>query len=470
MIRRPRITKRRIAFLIGAWAVIVGASLALTAWQVRQGDLRELGAEFPLWPAPGRGQTIVVFAPHCDDETLGAGGLMRQAAASGADVRVVLMTNGDGFRYAAALDAHSLRPRPRYFVEFGYRRQRETFAALRRLGVPADHVITLGYPDRGLEPMWTSNWNTPYTSRYTRDSRSPYANSFTPRAPYTGSQLLSDLKRLLRDINPDEIYIPHPDDQHADHWATSVFVTEALCDLGWLGKKTVGLYLVHRGDWPVPQGLHENARLAPPAKLADMDTTWYQFPLEPESLEAKRAAIEEFRSQGSGPRRFLRSFVRENELFGTRPSEAHLVRSWSIRVDGKVADWKGIEPVIRDPEDDNLLTHSRPAADLGALYVAEDSDRLYFRIAVRGPVNGSTIYELRVHPVGDPNGTTLLMLRRGRRVPTGWNAAFGRRDIEASCALGGWRGRPLVVAAVARVRMYGIWYQGDRSAYRVLIP
>jgi len=44
---------------------------------------------------PGRAASVVVFAAHPDDETLGAGGLIHQAVASGAHVTIVVMTNGD---------------------------------------------------------------------------------------------------------------------------------------------------------------------------------------------------------------------------------------------------------------------------------------------------------------------------------------------------------------------------------------
>src|SRR5512143_3590489 len=39
---------------------------------------------------------LMVFAPHPDDETLGAGGLIQRVLATGGKVRVVFVTNGDG--------------------------------------------------------------------------------------------------------------------------------------------------------------------------------------------------------------------------------------------------------------------------------------------------------------------------------------------------------------------------------------
>ena len=464
-IHRPKITSRKVAIIVGAWTAVILVSLIVTAFQLRWWNLRELKEPFARWETPGKGRRIVVFAPHCDDETLGTGGLLRQAAAEGADVWVVLMTNGDGSRYSATVDSRALLIRPGYYVNMGYRRQRETSAALKKLGINRIRVITLGYPDKGLEPMWVSHWRAPYVSPYTRDSSSPYGNSFTPSAAYTGEQLLTDLKKLLREVDPTDIYFPHPNDQHPDHWATSAFVTEAIYDLGWQGKKNVGLYLVHRGDWPVPQGLHEKTHLAPPAALAKLDTRWYQCPLEADSVRAKGLAVEEFRSQPGAIRRFLRSFVRQNELFGTRSAEVRVEKSAQMRVDGKTDDWDGIGPVIRDPVADGLPAVSQPGADLVAVYAARDWHRLYFRIAIRGAISSTVSCDLRVHPLGTSSGTASIVLKRGKRPPVGWQVAFGKRDIELSCPLDRWQRSPLLVTISTKAR----WYPIDRSAYRILL-
>ena len=52
-------------------------------------------AELPLDAAELAARTFVVIAAHPDDETLGAGGLMRKLHAAGADVRVLLCTAGE---------------------------------------------------------------------------------------------------------------------------------------------------------------------------------------------------------------------------------------------------------------------------------------------------------------------------------------------------------------------------------------
>ncbi len=52
--------------------------------------------------SPIRSESIVVFAPHPDDEVIGCAGIIMQALARGAHVKVVDITSGDGFDAAAA--------------------------------------------------------------------------------------------------------------------------------------------------------------------------------------------------------------------------------------------------------------------------------------------------------------------------------------------------------------------------------
>jgi LmbE family N-acetylglucosaminyl deacetylase len=50
-----------------------------------------------------RGQVdVLVFAPHPDDEVIGAAGVLQQALAAGKSVRIVFATNGDAYPDAAS--------------------------------------------------------------------------------------------------------------------------------------------------------------------------------------------------------------------------------------------------------------------------------------------------------------------------------------------------------------------------------
>src|SRR5205823_14183242 len=130
-----------------------------------------------LLPAPAPGSAVLVLAPHCDDETLGTGGMLAEAARAGARIRVVLLTNGDGYRVAASRRYHKLRPDRATYLRLAYDRQKETLTALGALGVRSEQVTFLGYPDGGLSVMWARFWSPEqlYTSRFTQCSRSPYS-------------------------------------------------------------------------------------------------------------------------------------------------------------------------------------------------------------------------------------------------------------------------------------------------------
>ena len=56
---------------------------------------------------------LLLIAPHPDDEVLGAGGLMQRVRATGGAVRVVYLTDGDGYPKASRKRTKSRRRRPR---------------------------------------------------------------------------------------------------------------------------------------------------------------------------------------------------------------------------------------------------------------------------------------------------------------------------------------------------------------------
>lgn len=271
------------------------------------------------------GKKIIVFAPHCDDETLGCGGVIEKALFAGAEVYVVLITNGDGFKYAAEAEFHKLKLTPENYIKFAYLRQNESLNALSVLGLNSGNVFFLGYPDRGISFMWKDCWDKdhPYFSSFTKSYFSPYTNSFTKNTAYCGVNLLSDIEKIISSIKPDIIYIPHSMDFHIDHWSTNCFVNTAVADLSEKDKNykipQIYNYLVHRGSWPVPSGKHLDFPLIPPAKLQNTGTAWEILPLSPLAVERKYQAIKQYKSQLALMKNYLLSFARENEVFGIYP-------------------------------------------------------------------------------------------------------------------------------------------------------
>lgn len=365
---------------------------------------------FPAAPAPIHAQRILVVAPHCDDETLGAGGLMRQARKAGADVHVVVISNGDGFRVGVQSEYKTLRVAPADYIRYAYHRQGESRAAMHVLGVPSDHVAFLGYPDRGLMPMWTTHWSDtqPFLSSYTQTDHSPYTDSPTPHAPYAGESLLRDLSRQMQADQPTDIYVTHPNDDHPDHAAASVFVQTALAHLKaqgqpWAQRARLHYYLVHRGDWPCPQGLHENYTLPPPAPMADLDTHWEQLPLSKSDVAKKYAAILSYPSQTELTGRFLFSFARMSELFGTLPNvQAETlprVPDGRITLSGEPAEWRGIVPAALDPVGDTVLRAFQASGDITRLFACRDSRFLFLRLDAHQRLSTRVTYRLSLRPL-----------------------------------------------------------------------
>src|SRR5262249_5938985 len=145
--------------------------------------------------------------------------------------------------------------------------------------------------------------------------------AYHPGAVYCGEELLNDISAILRDAKPTDVFVTHPSDDHPDHSAASAFVTLALkrfqnLNVAWAKNCDLQYYLVHRGDWPVPQGLQKTDYLVPPSEMTSLDTFWEARPLSSKEVSVKEQGILSYPSQTAVMKRFLVSFARQNELFG----------------------------------------------------------------------------------------------------------------------------------------------------------
>jgi LmbE family N-acetylglucosaminyl deacetylase len=334
-----------------------------------------LHAVLPAAPALLATDRLLVISPHCDDETLGAGGTIAAARSRGIPVRVVFLTNGDGSLSTQIVeDAHrpgQLLSRRKSFLRMAKTRQREARAALHQLGVKDDDIIFLGYPDGGTRFMWERNWlpSTPYRSGYTGTTASPYDNSPTPGAIYCGQQALQDVTRAIVAWRPTVVLTTHPGDTHPDHYAAYAYTRAALEMLRLRdgaeysgGRVRLLAFLIHQGMWPVPHGYHPDAPLAPPAALQKTGTRWLQAPLPAEARAAKKSALECYVSQLAFTPYYLRSFVRRNELFGVVPAltEGDENERWDETQAGDVV----LPPVASDGLRGTPLQELWPAADI----------------------------------------------------------------------------------------------------------
>ncbi|NLF00912.1 MAG: hypothetical protein GX601_08030, partial [Anaerolineales bacterium] len=262
---------------------------------------------------------VLVVAPHCDDEVLSAGGLIQGALERGASVRVAIVTAGDGYPRATQFEYRRAALGPRHFIGMADVRQRESLEGLARLGLSDDRVTFLTYPEQGLSALWWDYWGSgsPYRSGFSGMDVNEYPRAYHSGAPYSGEALLADLRELLQMEQPDLVIGPHPNDEHADHRALSIFTALAVeleqASNAQFRPRVLG-YLVHYGLFPQPYGRSPRRALLPPRQL-DAVGEWLVYPLSSQMVATKQEALEAYRSQLRITDYYLEAFVRRNELF-----------------------------------------------------------------------------------------------------------------------------------------------------------
>lgn len=215
-------------------------------------------------PAAVQGQKVLVFSPHPDDETIAVGGYIAQSSAQGADVRIVLVTNGnfhhnESVRYAEFRKATGI------------------------LGVPESNLVFLGFPDSKLRGM-------------------------------NQEVLLQALKQQIDVFHPDIIIYPSPHDFNPDHSTIGKTVEKIL--QSETQRPIIYEYLVHYEVlFPRPREYNPNLYLLPPKRLLSVDD-WYQFSLSPAVEDLKKEAIFTYQSQLKNRwlNGILLSSIRRNEL------------------------------------------------------------------------------------------------------------------------------------------------------------
>ncbi len=267
-------------------------------------------------------ERVMVFAPHPDDEALGCAGVLRRALRNGDKVRVVVATCGDAYRSAKRAFEESF-PSRSYdrdgdndfdMLDYGILRSGETLAAMAAVGLEPSDVVFLGYPDAGIDNLWTST--EVYLSGFTGVSEVPESYDFAYHvgSPYQRDSILTDIKSLVQEFGPTVIYSPTDTDHHQDHWALAKFVNQALIELAPVRTWKVHLaYLIHwernQEGWPtssdmwIPPGGH-----APPdvwVTLGDFDY----------SREEKSSVIDLYESQVFVGKTYLEGFAKNAEIF-----------------------------------------------------------------------------------------------------------------------------------------------------------
>lgn len=378
-----------------------------------------------VMPIPELYKRVLIFAPHPDDETLGASGIIQNAIKYGGKVKVVIMTNGDSFTYAVTKNYNISNPKPVNFLHLGYDRQKESINALKYLGVDRKNIIFLGYPDKGLSILWGSHWNIPYKSFGTKVTHSPYDNSFTKNVLYEGKNVVNDLKKIIEEYNPTLLVFPQPNEVHPDHWATNSFVKYTL---NILNKNNLPqyLYIVHRNDWPLPFGKHTELNLNPPANLLNTGTEWYLYPLDKKQINKKGTATMMYKTQTKVMKDFLLAFDRKTELYGFYPDG--LIKKFKENYN--MDDYK----VIIDPARDNIRDYKSSNADITDVYAYMKNNNL--QISIKCREKASPIYTYNFYGILFKNhkeiGRIITRVTNGKIVGSNGNVNIKNGLVEIS--------------------------------------
>jgi LmbE family N-acetylglucosaminyl deacetylase len=284
------------------FAAVLAAALVASA--------RAAGAE--ELPRLDASTSLLVVAPHPDDETLCCAGVIQRVLRAGGRASVVWITSGDASELDLLFIEHRLFIDPAKLRELAVRRMHEARAATTVLGIPIEGQLFLGYPDRGLRALLSSHESSPYTSRFTAASAVPYPDAVSPNHPYTGASLEQDLAAVLDRVRPTLVLAPSPRDSHADHAATGVLTARVMERRGQLAA--VRCWIVHGGEgWPSPRQLSPGLPLERSPLLGSEPLA--TFELTPAEEDRKLDALRAYATQMRTLAPLLLSFVRTTETF-----------------------------------------------------------------------------------------------------------------------------------------------------------
>ncbi len=268
---------------------------------------------------------VLIIAPHPDDETLAAGGLIQSAVKAAANVKIVYLTHGDYNEIASIFFQKRPLLTKADFIKSGQIRKKEAISAMSVLGLKEQNLIFLGYPDFGTLNIWRSHWGEtkPFRSFITRINKVPYVDDFSYGRPYRGDNIVRDFEKILLLFQPTHVFVTAPFDLNSDHRAAYLYFQVALLNLNdKIEKPSVFGYLVHAQRWPTPKQYKPDAKLDPPGSmLSDDDFKWLSYSLTPQQVELKKEALLRYGSQAAYSKNFMLSFARMNEVYIDLPYE-----------------------------------------------------------------------------------------------------------------------------------------------------
>ena len=219
---------------------------------------------------------LMMFAPHPDDESLAAGVFLQRAVASGAAVRIVYATDGERNCWPQRLLERKVLIRDPDRIRWGARRQAESLAALRTLGIGREQVEFLSLPDQGVTDLLLAGC---------RETMRRLADTITA-------------------WEPTHLLVPSMLDTHPDHSGLAVLL-EVVCDD----------YLPPHSGMVRLQYLVHGASKTFARRALD-------FPHSPREMKTKQSAIVCHITQVALSRRRFLSYAKRPERF--LPADAKL--------------------------------------------------------------------------------------------------------------------------------------------------
>lgn len=214
--------------------------------------------------APTANDRIIIFSPHQDDESLGAGGYIATARDNGAEVFIIFATDGN-------------------HLHLKDRRHNEAEAAAKVLNVPADHLVFYNYPDTRLSEH--------------------------------DAELRASIQQSIEQFNPTKLFVTDPLDIHPDHAELGRAVSAVAAAEPTPAQ--LYTYLIHYQKYPRPQDYRPHNFLLPPIALINQNRQWLRFDLNQTDFDKKNEAVLQYKSQLRTPilHSLMLAFVRQNEIF-----------------------------------------------------------------------------------------------------------------------------------------------------------
>ena len=307
-------------------------------------------------------ERLLVLAPHPDDETLGAAGLIQQVFEHGGTVRTVVVTSGDAYVEAIQRDLGKTNLIKSDYIAYGEKRLQESRSAAHVLGHGYLHLDLYGFSDGAIYPMLVSHWGRthPERSGFTGYSHVPYVEAEDKGIAQEGELLRNELVEILRATKPTMIVFPDVMENDSDHAGLGMFALLAIND--WL-EHSIGTepnprlfaYLIHwQHGWPSGSTAETPLDLSTqplylPDDLPLRGLTRTCTPLSVAERLLKREALAQYHTQQRAMGSFLAAFVRSNECY------TELTANDSKGIENVVRQWQH----VRQSFDSHPITRSK---------------------------------------------------------------------------------------------------------------